>query len=151
MGRVQIACFLDPQEAHIAAGALRSAGIEASLQDSALARVDPLMIQALGGVPLFVAAHEAAAARKLLDNLKPADPEALDWVNHPEALKGIPLAFTAMDPGAAMAVKGARDRPTLLRKTVAAIWILAIALLVASIVLSRAGGQTAPTVQQSSG
>lgn len=70
-----VARFLDPVEAEIAAGALRSAGFDAVAMDQHFAAVDPLARQSLGGMRVGVPAAEAEDAASYLKDLVKARPE----------------------------------------------------------------------------
>lgn len=67
---IEIARFADVYEAEIAASRLRADGYDAVLGGAEHAKVNPLVLQALGGVNLSVPNHQAAAARTLLESLR---------------------------------------------------------------------------------
>jgi hypothetical protein len=66
MALAVVASFTDLQEAHIAAGALRAAGLQAEVFDNQLGTVDWMIQRALGGFRLAVPDQEAGTARELL-------------------------------------------------------------------------------------
>jgi hypothetical protein len=66
MGLAVVASFLDPAEAEIAAGALRSAGFAAVALDQHFASVDPLARQSLGGMRVGVPEDELREAAQCL-------------------------------------------------------------------------------------
>jgi hypothetical protein len=94
---IEIARFADVYEAEIAAARLRADGYDAVLGGAEHVKVNPLMLQALGGVILSVPDNQAAAARLLLEGLRggserleDADPLTADPVR-----KAGPLALLA--------------------------------------------------------
>lgn len=64
---IEIARFADVYEAEIAASRLRADGYEAVLGGAEHAKVNSLVLQALGGVNLSVPDDQADAARALLE------------------------------------------------------------------------------------
>lgn len=67
---IEIARFADVYEAEIAASRLRADGYDAVLGGAEHVKVNPLVLQALGGVNLSVPDNQAAAARSLLEALR---------------------------------------------------------------------------------
>jgi hypothetical protein len=57
-------------EAQIAAGALRSAGIDAQVFDGAFGQIEAPVIEALGGFRIMAPEEEAATAREILKELR---------------------------------------------------------------------------------
>lgn len=57
-------------EAHIAAGALRSAGIDAQVFDGAFGQVESPVIEALGGFRIMAPEADVVAAREILKALQ---------------------------------------------------------------------------------
>lgn len=66
----EIARFADVYEAEIVASRLRAEGYDPVLGGAEHAKVNVLVLQALGGVNLSVPAHQADAARALLEALR---------------------------------------------------------------------------------
>lgn len=94
---IEIARFADVYEAEIAASRLRAEGYDAVLGGAEHVKVNPLVLQALGGVNLSVPNAQAIAARTLLESLRggaerleDADPVTADPVR-----KAGPLALLA--------------------------------------------------------
>lgn len=67
---IEIARFADVYEAEIAASRLRADGYDAVLGGAEHAKVNSLVLQALGGVNLSVPNDQAEAARTLLEDLR---------------------------------------------------------------------------------
>lgn len=67
---IEIARFADVYEAEIAASRLRAEGYDAVLGGAEHAKVNVLVLQALGGVNLSVPDKQADAARAFLDALR---------------------------------------------------------------------------------
>ena len=67
---IEIARFADVYEAEIAASRLRAEGYDAVLGGAEHAKVNFLVLQALGGVNLSVPDNHADAARALLEALR---------------------------------------------------------------------------------
>jgi len=67
---IEIARFADVYEAEIVASRLRAEGYDAVLGGAEHAKVNFLVLQALGGVNLSVPDHQADAARALLEALR---------------------------------------------------------------------------------
>ena len=67
---IEIARFADVYEAEIAATRLRAEGYDPVLGGAEHAKVNVLVLQALGGVSLSVPDEQAAAARALLEALR---------------------------------------------------------------------------------
>lgn len=67
---IEIARFADVYEAEIAATRLRAEGYDPALGGAEHAKVNVLVLQALGGVNLSVPDEQADAARALLDALR---------------------------------------------------------------------------------
>ena len=67
---IEIARFADVYEAEIAATRLRAEGYDPVLGGAEHAKVNFLVLQALGGVNLSVPDHQADAARALLQALR---------------------------------------------------------------------------------
>lgn len=63
---VEVARDLSPTEAHLLAGALRRAGIDAEVADANLAQAHSLLSIAMGGARVRVQAADVAAAHKLM-------------------------------------------------------------------------------------
>lgn len=61
-------------EAHIAVGALRSAGIDAQLFDGAFGALESPVIESLGGFRIMAPEAQVAAARETLQALRAAPP-----------------------------------------------------------------------------
>src|SRR3982751_127543 len=74
MGMSIVASFLDPTEAEIAAGALRSAGFRAVAMDQHFAAMDSIARQALGGMRVGVPDEELADAVAFLRSVLDARP-----------------------------------------------------------------------------
>lgn len=70
MSITEIARFADVYEAEIAASRLRADGYDAVLGGAEHVKVNPLVLQALGGVNLSVPSDQADAARMLLESLR---------------------------------------------------------------------------------
>lgn len=70
MSITEIARFADVYEAEIAASRLRAEGYDAVLGGAEHVKVNPLVLQALGGVNLSVPTDQANAARALLERLR---------------------------------------------------------------------------------
>lgn len=102
MALVEIARFDDLQEAQIAAGALRGAGLTPLLQNEQWGSVAFFMQRAMGGFRIWTPEEEAADARALIDACRQSDPAALDWTRHPQALSAAPasLFWALVDPQA---------------------------------------------------
>jgi hypothetical protein len=127
MSMVEIARFSDPQEGHIAAGALRAVGIDAMLNAHGYGAIDFTMRQATHGFALFVESGKVDEARAMLIEPRTGSAEALAWTKHPQLLTGLPAAAVAViDPASAMMIAGAKARPTRLRIAVAAIYVTLI-------------------------
>ncbi len=77
MDVVEVARFTDLTEAQIAAGALRSAGFAAEVQDANLGTVDFLLQRAMGGFRLVTPAGEHAEASAFLAELQANAPPPL--------------------------------------------------------------------------
>ena len=79
MGLVVVARVPTLVEAHIASGALRSAGFNAQVFDANFGGMEAPVIEGLGGYRIMAPESEAAAARETLRALKanpvPGDPE----------------------------------------------------------------------------
>jgi hypothetical protein len=69
MALTVVASFSDLQEAHIAAGALQSAGIQAEVFDNQLGMIDWTMQRALGGFRVAVPGAQTADAVELLGQI----------------------------------------------------------------------------------
>jgi len=67
---IEIARFADVYEAEIVASRLRAEGYDAVLGGAEHAKVNMLVLQALGGVNLSVPDHQADSARALLEALR---------------------------------------------------------------------------------
>lgn len=67
---IEIARFADVYEAEIAASRLRAEGYDPVLGGAEHAKVNVLVLQALGGVNLSVPDDQAAAARSLIEALR---------------------------------------------------------------------------------
>ncbi|HYD28591.1 putative signal transducing protein [Brevundimonas sp.] len=67
---IEIARFADVYEAEIVASRLRAEGYDAVLGGAEHAKVNFLVLQALGGVNLSVPDNQAGAARALLEALR---------------------------------------------------------------------------------
>lgn len=136
MSSTIIARFHDPQEAHIAAGALVAHGFDATVHDINLGLTNPLMRQAIGGFPLIVPAGQANDALVYLNSLRAPKPEeALNWKKHPKVVSGMvwaPIAF--IQPEIAMAMVGLKSGSARKRFWVALGVISLYALLFASVV-----------------
>ena len=76
MSLVQIACFADLTEAHVAASALRAADIYVAIFDE-LGQTYYLLQNALGGFRLMVPDADADEARAYIDTLRTAPREPL--------------------------------------------------------------------------
>ena len=117
MALTVVASFSDLQEAHIAAGALRSAGLQAEVFDNQLGMIDWTMQRALGGFRLAVPAEETGEARELLAEIARQAPAretpAGGWSARKVAglatlpLLPIPLLFTRERPLTAETFVGA--------------------------------------------
>ncbi len=70
MGLALVARLPTLVEAHIAAGALRSAGIAAEVFDANFGGVEAPVIEALGGFRIMAPEDEAVAARQILRTLQ---------------------------------------------------------------------------------
>lgn len=94
---IEIARFADVYEAEIAASRLRVDGYDAVLGGAEHAKVNSLVLQALGGVNLSVPNHQAAAARTLLESLRAGDEriEDADPVTARPGRKAGPVALLA--------------------------------------------------------
>jgi hypothetical protein len=68
MALVQVARFLDPTEAQVAASALRSAGMFVMLQSETLSGVNVNLVYAMGGLGLWVDEADAADAQTFIDS-----------------------------------------------------------------------------------
>ena len=75
MALTVVASFSDLQEAHIAAGALKSAGLQAEVFDNQLGMIDWTMQRALGGFRLAVPDTQIAEAVELLGQIARDAPE----------------------------------------------------------------------------
>ena len=95
---MEIARFADVYEAEIAASRLRADGYDAVLGGAEHVKVNPLVLQALGGVNLSVPNDQAAAARSLLESLRSGSEriEDADPVTAKPARKAGPLALLAV-------------------------------------------------------
>lgn len=102
MALVEVARFDDLQEAQIAAGALRGAGLTPLVQNEQWGSVAFFMQRAMGGFRIWTPEEEADDARALIDACRQSDPAALDWTSHPEAISAAPasLFWALMDPQA---------------------------------------------------
>ena len=78
-------------EAQIAAGALRSAGIDAQVFDANFGGVEAPVIEALGGFRIMAPEHEAATARDILKMLQ-AGPGLGEPDEYPERDEDSPWA-----------------------------------------------------------
>ena len=65
---VEIASFAFRHEAEFAVSVLEAAGIDAVVRDGFFAGLRPHVLFASGGVPVFVRAGEAEAAREVLES-----------------------------------------------------------------------------------
>jgi hypothetical protein len=74
MSMVEIARFANLQEAQIAAARLRADGYPVLIQNENWAASDFLMTVAMGGLRLWAPASEAEAARRLIAELRAAEP-----------------------------------------------------------------------------
>jgi hypothetical protein len=74
MSMVEIARFANLQEAQIAAARLRADGYPVLIQNENWAASDFLMTVAMGGLRLWAPASEAEAARRLIAELRVAEP-----------------------------------------------------------------------------
>ena len=94
---IEIARFADVYEAEIAASRLRAEGFDAVLGGAEHAKVNPLVLQALGGVNLSVPNDQAVAARSLLERLRDGAEriEDADPVSPNPVRKAGPLALLA--------------------------------------------------------
>ena len=75
MALAVVAVFIDLQEAHIAAGALRAAGFRAEVFDSQYGTVDWVVQAALGGFRLAVPQAQAGEALGFLRHIHDTAPE----------------------------------------------------------------------------
>ena len=75
MGISVVASFLDPTEAEIAAGALRSAGFHAEAMDRNFAAMDSIARQSLGGMRVGVPDEEVAEAAQFLREIVKVRPK----------------------------------------------------------------------------
>ena len=67
---VEVARFSDLTEPHVAASALRASGIPVILHRECLSQLHFTLLQALGGVGLWVPEDQAANARAFLDDVR---------------------------------------------------------------------------------
>ena len=95
---IEIARFADVYEAEIAAARLRAEGFDPVLGGAEHAKVNSLVLQALGGVNLSVPDKQVETARALLDALRGGAEriEDADPVPPKKARKAGPLAFLAL-------------------------------------------------------
>jgi hypothetical protein len=133
MALVEVAQFLDRNEAYIARAALVSAGLYADVRDNSYANLMFGMAIATGGYAVLVDDAEAAEAAAILAEADPGSPEALDWTEHPQHLTGIPMAAlgaaTALATGAeASMLLGLKRRVTPLNLLLAAVPVAALVL-----------------------
>lgn len=94
---IEIARFADVYEAEIAASRLRADGYDAVLGGAEHVKVNPLVLQALGGVNLSVPNDQADAARLRLEYLRAGAEriEGADLVADKPARRIEPLALLA--------------------------------------------------------
>ena len=83
MGLALVTRIPNLMEAQIAAGALRSGGIEAVVFDAAFGGMEAPVIEGLGGYRLMAPEGEVASAREMLKALRanppPRDPDDTPW------------------------------------------------------------------------
>jgi putative signal transducing protein len=73
---VMVGRYLFLPDAQIAKSILDSAGVDSFLADENLVRMDWLYSNLIGGIKLLVRAEDAEAAKKLLEESPPEEPEA---------------------------------------------------------------------------
>ncbi|MEH6665286.1 MAG: DUF2007 domain-containing protein [Brevundimonas sp.] len=112
---VEVGRFHDLHEAELAAGLLRSAGIQAEVADHHLIGMDPLMQRAVGGLRVMAPDGDAVDARAILARVQAGEfadpdpdaealPEADDRPGHGAAMVLGVIAF----PWAVAGMTGAR-------------------------------------------
>jgi hypothetical protein len=92
MDMVQVARFLDPTEAQVAASALRSGGMLVHLQGEVLGQMDVNLVYAMGGIRLWVPEDEAEDARAFI-NASRSQPSTLAPLPVAEATVRTTLSF----------------------------------------------------------
>lgn len=80
----QVASFFYPFQAHLARVRLEQEGIRAFVADEAVATMNWLYTNAIGGVTVFVAAQDATQARQVLDEIHPQLHEVDDTLPLPD-------------------------------------------------------------------
>ena len=103
-------------EAQIAAGALRSAGIDAQVFDANFGQVEAPVIEALGGFRIMAPAEQTAEAREILKILR-----AGPGLGDPEDVA----------PWTASLAQSSRQRSRRLRWVFGAVFVLALAVWLA--------------------
>ena len=116
-GFVAVARFEDPAEAAIAAGALEAQGFAVLNPGNHLAAFNFLLRRATGGAVVYVLKEEAEAAKVILREANPVNPEAVAWRKHPQVWSGVPLAAVSLiDPLTGYAIADARKSRSTGRK-----------------------------------
>ena len=101
MGLALVTRIPSLSEAQIAAGVLRSAGIEAGVFDAGFGAMESPVIEGLGGYRLMAPAQDVAAARDFLKSVK-ANPIPLDpddsgpWTSRPGRARGRGMRWLAL-------------------------------------------------------
>lgn len=128
MALAEVARFATLSEAHVVCGALEASGFHAVVFDQEVGTSLWTNQYALSGFRLMVPGDELAEAGAFLKELRKADPEALNWQAHPQALSGAPVAALGVAMGdAGWAVAVMRQRFTLTNVLVVALLFSLIA------------------------
>ena len=108
---VQIARFADLYEAQVAASLLRANGIETLVPEEHHGSMSFFLWQTLGGFRLMVVEEQAEAAYALIAPHRKADPEALNWGEHPQVVTGAwtSLFWAMLEPTGGLAQKQLRQ------------------------------------------
>jgi hypothetical protein len=135
MGLVAVTRFDDPNEALIAAGALKAAGIPAVCHAGGLADVWFTLRQATHGFGLWVESDDVAAARAFIAERRIANPEALAWTRHKDCWRGVPLAALAVldSTFTGWLIAGAKLKPTPVRVGLVVLVLALFAMLLVGI------------------
>lgn len=134
MGISVVANFLDPTEAEIAAGALRSAGFNAMALDQHFAAMDSIARHSLGGMRVGVPEGEAAEATQFLRAIVADRPKHPARIQRGVGWRVAAVLLAILSPPFGWLVIGmakARRRRTL---EVTLAWFIFVALAVAGVI-----------------
>ena len=136
MSLVQIARYADLREAQIAAGMLRAEGMLVLLPEEQITQTNFLLSQAVGGCRLCVAEEDAETALALIGPHRAGAAAALDWGNHPDAVRTAPssIFWAIMDPTGGFAWGSLRKKFTVTAFLALLTGFLVIAVFVVALI-----------------